>query len=142
MQNVYQPFSQVASIGQSRILAKECDGDFSNFFLKSKINRVIELWQKYNVIENDLIDKLNRISNTSKIDIALSEKSANNSDDKTNTLSNELDRSADKQGGTAKKLKPSASPNKITKTEISKVQQLFTCGIFFSFIHFFLDPGI
>ncbi|RNA27646.1 splicing arginine serine-rich 15 isoform X1 [Brachionus plicatilis] len=99
---------------------------FTNLFLKSpqsdrcKINRVIELWQKYSVIEHDLIDKLNRISNTSKIDIALSEKSANNSDDKNSTLSNELDKPDTKSGG-AKKLKPSASPNKITKTEISKI---------------------
>lgn len=103
-----------------------------------KINRVIELWQKYNVIDNDLIDKLNRISNTSKIDIALSEKSINSSDDKISSenLLNELDKlnhSIPINDGTEKKSKSSSQNKIITKTEISKVNS-FKIGQFLKFL--------
>lgn len=85
------------------------------------------MWQKYNVIDHDLIDKLYRISNTSKIDVALSEKSIKNT---TENNSNEiflnqlekLNESITNNGTSNKRTKPLSSSNKITtKTEISKV---------------------
>ncbi|CAF0714777.1 unnamed protein product [Brachionus calyciflorus] len=129
---------------------------FTNLFVKApqadrlKINRVIELWQKYNVIEQELIDQLNRISNTSKIDVALStnsdqsdqkndqenkiiDKSENdlklsaiNSISLNGELINELTKLTSKiktnvNGAPLKKLKVSTPPITTTKTEISKI---------------------
>ena len=56
---------------------------------QQKINRIIQLWQKYNVFDQELIDSLNRIAATASIDSVLNGSAANVSlnDSATTTLS-------------------------------------------------------
>lgn len=54
-----------------------------NSIFKEKINKVLKLWQKYKILDVEVMDKLFRISSTSKIDSVIN--SANNSIDNENT---------------------------------------------------------
>jgi hypothetical protein len=61
---------------------------FSNLYEKcpqsdrDKITRVLHLWQKYNILDSELIEKLNRLSSIASIDLSINETlNANNTND-------------------------------------------------------------
>ena len=56
-------------------------------YFKEKITRVLQLWQKYNILDTELIDKLNRISTMATIDCAI-----NNTQQETPTKTDNTER--------------------------------------------------
>ena len=84
-----------------------------NFCLKEKISRVLHLWTKYSVIENDIAEKLNRISSTAKLDAVLNGSNESIVDETATSATN----------GHSSKLKKTKSKSSKTKTLSSSSEQ-------------------
>ena len=85
-----------------------------NFCLKEKISRVLHLWTKYSVIENDIAEKLNRISSTAKLDAVLNGSNESIVDETASTSAT---------NGHSSKLKKTKSKSSKTKASSSSLEQ-------------------
>ena len=99
------------------------------------MNKVLSIWQKYSLVDSDLVDKLNKIASTAKIDSVLNssdEKQTKKLNGKTSSSASILSAKKEKKKHSAEKSciqKPqsngnASSPSELTtKNEIHRVRK-------------------